>query len=64
MKVVLIVAVLTASALTACGAGGTGQPCGCPATTLTANIAVSTTPAMVVNGVEAALTGPVNGTMV
>jgi len=45
---------------------GTGQKCpaGCPATYLTATIAVTTTPAVVLNGVDAVLTGPVTATMV
>jgi hypothetical protein len=63
VKVVLIVAALTASALTACDAKH-ACPLGCPAPGLGLGVAVVTTPKMVVNGVEAALTGPVNGTMV
>jgi hypothetical protein len=45
--------------MSACGGGG-GQTCphGCPASELSANVVVTTTPAMVVNGVQATLTGP------
>ena len=55
--------------LAACGSGGksdSGQTCprSCPVATATATIAVTTMPAQVVNGVEAVLAGPVNGTMV
>lgn len=48
----------------ACGSSN-GQPCpgGCPATYATANVALITTPEMAVNGVQATLTGPVNGNM-
>ena len=38
-------------------------PRGCPATALTASVAVTTMPAMAVNGVQATLTGPVTATM-
>jgi hypothetical protein len=48
--------------LTACGSGQT-CPASCPAASVGATIAVTTMPAAVVNGVEAMLAGPVNGTM-
>jgi hypothetical protein len=53
--------ILVLAPLTACG----GQPCpfSCPTPQVGASIAVVTMPAAVVNGVEAVLTGPVNGTM-
>jgi hypothetical protein len=61
-----LVLALAPFALTACGADGGGKTCpgSCPASVLSAAIGVTTTPAAVVNGVEAVLTGPVNGTMV
>jgi hypothetical protein len=48
------------------GKDGAGQTCpgSCPVATATAAVGVTTTPAGVVNGVAAALTGPVNATMV
>jgi hypothetical protein len=63
MKMVLMVVALCASALTACGGAKQSCPFDCPASNANADIAVITTPSMVVNGVEAMLTGPVNGTM-
>jgi len=54
-------------ALTACGVEhGGGKTCfgSCPVATVGAALGVGTTPAMVVNGLEAVLTGPVNATMV
>ena len=56
--------ILNLAPLTACDAGG-GQTCpySCPAARLGASVAVVTMPAAVVNGVEAVLTGPVNGNM-
>jgi hypothetical protein len=54
---------LVAVGWTACGSGAQKCPAGCPAAYLSADIGVVTTPAVVVNGVEAVLTGPVNGTM-
>lgn len=66
MRAALMVLALAPLALTACGGGVAGQTCpfGCPAAYLTANVVVTTTPAMAVNGVQAVLTGPVTGTMV
>jgi hypothetical protein len=61
-----LVAVLALSSLTmgACGSGS-GQPCPseCPATYVGAIVAVTTTPAMAVSGVQATLTGPVTDSM-
>jgi len=56
--------ILVLAPLTAFGPG-CGQPCAhsCPAARAGASIAVVTMPGAVVNGVEAVLTGPVNGTM-
>jgi hypothetical protein len=47
------------------GTDDAGDPCpfGCPATAANATIVVTTTPAMAVNGVQATLSGPGNGTM-
>jgi hypothetical protein len=64
-----MVLALAQLSLAACGSGGksdSGQRCSysCPVATATATIAVTTIPAAVVNGVEAILVGPVNGTMV
>jgi hypothetical protein len=53
--------ILMLAALAACD----GQKCpyGCPAAWLGASVAIVTAPQAVVNGVEAALTGPVTGSM-
>ena len=55
---------LSLLSVSACGGSG-GQPCpgGCPATSATATVAVSTTPAMALSDVQATLTGPETGTM-
>lgn len=55
---------LSSLLVNACGSSN-GQPCpfGCPATYVTASVALVTTPAMAVSGVQATFTGPVNGTM-
>jgi len=61
-----VVLALAPLAMTACGVEhGGGRPCpgSCPVATATAAVGVVTTPPMVVNGVEAVLTGPVSGTM-
>ena len=62
MRAMLSALALAASALTACNAKQ-DCPLGCPVASATANVVVTTSPAMPVNGVQAVLTGPVTGTM-
>src|SRR6478752_6318231 len=47
------------------GTNDAGDPCpvSCPASSAGATVVVTTTPAMAVNGVQATLSGPENGTM-
>jgi hypothetical protein len=67
-RVLLLGLPLVAVGWTGCGGAGTGGGCpnppSCPATAVGAAVGVGTTPAgMMLNGVEAVLTGPVNVTM-
>ena len=59
---VLVVLGLSFLASGACG-GNQTCPHGCPASDDTADIVVTTMPAMAVNGVQATLAGPETGTM-
>jgi len=56
---------LSLLSVSACGGGGGEQPCpwGCPATSATANVVVSTIPAVALSDVQATLMGPETGTM-
>jgi hypothetical protein len=63
VRTVLVLALgLCLMGFSACG-GGQACPHGCPAAGDTANVIVTTTPAMAVNGTQATLAGPVTGTM-